>query len=411
MKSLLLARGLHPPWATGSVSYCRGVLSSLLSIQKNSVSVVSTIEEHRLGRIPKGIYPDWHQIEEFKKRTARYIEIRGGGVQQQKTKAIAIADSILKHEDFDLIHIVFDGLSPWQLPRQINQETLIVKHIYGPSATFSNSLVTSLLYNIGVRLRRQAVKISFPSSYSASSYWMENSNFTIVVPPAIDTSLFCKKSKGQNIDSLQEIFDKTKFKFGIENMVGKSKLILHMGFLLQERFPFEIMLRSYAKLLEDFEDYFFLIVGRQNEGRFGEPTMAEKIIALSKKLNIDRHVGVALHEVSDTEKLKLLATSDVIIYPFTKSRLNPPIIDPPLGILESMATECKVVTTPVLSIMNFLVHGFNGFILKDLSVGSVVKMLREALNSNSQIGTNARKTVTERFSLDRISRILEKIAL
>ena len=207
------------------------------------------------------------------------------------------------------------------------------------------------------------------------------------------------------------MLERATTKFGIENIQTESKVVLYLGFLVEQRLPYKEVLGAFLRIISEsrLKNAYLLIVGRQNEARYGERIMAENIISLARKRGLDRNLGLVLLELSDEEKLKIIAESEVMFYPFTTSRLNPPVVDPPLAILESMSSGKKVLSSAVLSAPEIINNGVNGFLLSQLDEESISRALSRAIDCQSDIGTNARDTILKKFSLASVSRVLDNI--
>ena len=90
---------------------------------------------------------------------------------------------------------------------------------------------------------------------------------------------------------------------------------------------------------------------------------------------------------------------------YQKSRIfyNTSIHSPvPTVLLEAMACGCAIVSTATCMIPEFIKHGQNGLISNDVNeLKSYLKMLMENENIAKKLGQNARKTIEEKFSLDK----------
>jgi glycosyltransferase involved in cell wall biosynthesis len=412
LKTLVIARGLHPPWATGGVSYSRGIIASLFQTKENEISIISTIENHRLARISSPRPTDWNPITNFKNQADNYIQLHGSDTGRIKEKVVYEAKALHSKEKFDFVHVIYQGLTPSNLrfQSQGTKKAIIIKYIYGPAWSLPNAITTNLFYNFHPLIRLSDTRISFPTHYSASTYWMASNHKTLVVPPAIDTSLFQIRSPSDP-RSTMNILEKSKTKFGIENIQTHSKIILYLGFLLEQRLPYRQVLKAFSRVISEpsMKDAYLLIIGRQNEDCYGEKKLAENIISFANATGISHNLGVALQELSDEEKTKIISESEVMFYPFTTSHLNPPVVDPPLAILESMASGKKVLCSPVLSTPQIIKDGSNGFLLPNLEEESISSALFTAIDGRSDIGTSARKTIIEMFSLEAVAEVLDSI--
>jgi glycosyltransferase involved in cell wall biosynthesis len=402
---LLIAKGLHPPWATGEVSYTKGLLGSLARISGNEISVVYTIDRHRIINARER---DWTADEYPEGSITDCIRLEDNSSKRLKEKVLQTVKTMVS-ENYDAVHLAYQGLTPFEINNSHVTDKLVVKHIYGPAPSYAAAVRMKLIYTAGFIIQRaRETKVSFPSVFSAGTYWMKSNEQTVIIPPAINTTQFSPQKKS-DLESLLLFLQKSQPRFGLENLPASSRLILYMGWLVPERFPYEIVLRAFKKYLEHSPHTYLLVVGRQSEQFYGEAQTAERIANLAKRIGIEKNIGVSLVELTQPEKLALINTSDLITYPFTTSRLNPSVVDPPLSILESMASGRPVLATAVLSIPDLIQDESNGFILDKLTVDSLADSLDRAMAPEASVSNKARETIVSRFSLETIANLLASL--
>jgi glycosyltransferase involved in cell wall biosynthesis len=408
LRTLLIAKGLHPPWATGEVSYAKGLLYSLASIPENDIDVIYTIDNHRIINAREN---NWLEGPFSLGRIRETMRLEDSSANGLKKKVLDSAKKSVSSEQFDVIHIAYQGLTPFEISKFIldSNMPLVVKHMPGPAPSYGAALKTKLVYTAGFFLqRKRKIKLSFPTIFSARTYWMGSSERTIIVPPAIDTTQFCPR-KAVTLGALKLDPKISNVNFGLENLSASSKLIVYMGWLVPERFPYETLLGGFKKFVERSPDAYLLIIGRQSEHSYGEGETAQNIIDLAKRIGIQDKIGLSLIELSQSEKQDLTSAADLFIYPFTTSRLNPPVVDPPLAILENMASGKAVLATGILSVPEIIQDGSNGFILSHITIKDVSDSFARALESNGLVGDKARDIVVSRFSLESVSNILMRL--
>ena len=82
----------------------------------------------------------------------------------------------------------------------------------------------------------------------------------------------------------------------------------------------------------------------------------------------------------------------------------------PLKLLEVMAMEKPVLGSTVGGIAEVINHEENGYLFEKGNMESFKKTLLEVLDmDNSQIGTNARKTIVDNYTWDKSAKILQKV--
>lgn len=116
----------------------------------------------------------------------------------------------------------------------------------------------------------------------------------------------------------------------------------------------------------------------------------------------------------DTEGLSVSAKdTDSLIKEYQRSSifLNTSLISPvPTVLLEAMSCGCAVVSTNNCMIPEFITHGENGLLGNTAEeLRSHIDLLRKDANLRNKLGENARKTIVEKFNLDRFTKEWDKI--
>ena len=404
MKTLVIAKGLHPPWATGEVSYARSVLASLLENEENDVTLVSTIDAHRQERIN---HTDMRNFGPTLKRTsAKYSSMTSKMFATNPMKAL---EEIGINNGFDSVHVIFPNLLPGKV-KGVVKDRNIIKYIYVPAPTFARGLATSAFYNLAC-MRNRRLKVAFTSKYSARTYHFRLMNNKLLVPPAIDVNVYRNHNEKKNSDSILEILNKARYKAGLENLQNCEYVVLYMGWLVHERFPYDIILPAFQHLLKVFNrKVCFLVIGRESESFYNEEGNANQIIRYAKDIGISDRLAVVLRELNELEKVSVLNFSDTIFLPFFNARFDPPIIDPPMILLEAMACEKPVVVSKVLSIPAIIETEVNGHLLESLDKLEISKKIRSSLEANG-VGKQARQSIINNFSIRNVSSLLQKMTV
>ncbi|WP_306547308.1 glycosyltransferase family 4 protein [Desulfobulbus sp.] len=109
--------------------------------------------------------------------------------------------------------------------------------------------------------------------------------------------------------------------------------------------------------------------------------------------------------VEADELQHLLAVVDIFVLPSYDEGL-------PMSLLEAMAAELVVVTTPVGGIPDLIEDGVNGFLVQPGDIDGLATRLITLLTSPEQrlaIAAKARETVTQRFSAEQVQSKLEEV--
>ncbi|AWB28579.1 hypothetical protein HARCEL1_01065 [Halococcoides cellulosivorans] len=172
----------------------------------------------------------------------------------------------------------------------------------------------------------------------------------------------------------------------------------YFGNVNEARFPFEVAAALDAFAADEGVELF--VVTKQIEDR-----------DVRDLDNLTVHTG----HLTDTEKRAAYAAADVWTFPFRELGVErTPVIDPPLTVLEAMATGRPVIASDTLSMADAVTDGENGFLVTPGVPDPIVERLR-ALRADpdacDRLGRAARRTIHEQYSpsavADRLVEIYE----
>lgn len=168
---------------------------------------------------------------------------------------------------------------------------------------------------------------------------------------------------------------------------------------------------SRLKGIEDFLDAAAIVAARNDNVRFaiiGEPSpiknieYLDELSALATRLGIrDKVIFTGLR--SDVPAL--LSAVDVSVMPSLNEALSNVL-------LESMAAGAAIVATDVGGTSEALVDGVNGLLVKPgepAAMAAAINRLLEDVPIARQLGAQAKRTVSDRFSLDRMVSATESL--
>jgi glycosyltransferase involved in cell wall biosynthesis len=92
-----------------------------------------------------------------------------------------------------------------------------------------------------------------------------------------------------------------------------------------------------------------------------------------------------------------------------RERLNPPVIDPPMVVLEAMALEKPVITSKIQSLPYIIKDGHNGFLLEKIDEEQLYIKMKQALEHNNIVGKEASRFIKEKYSIHNIIDVLRDV--
>ncbi|MBD0359161.1 MAG: glycosyltransferase [Nitrososphaeraceae archaeon] len=346
--ALIINFELHPPWSDGIKVFARGLFDSIVKTGDAQVTIDNL-------------------------------------------------DNGTKNYDYDHAHIVYPT-GPMTLMKAAKRlkRTTILKHIVTPAVGLRTAINTNIFYNtVGALYGTRLVKC-FSSEFVAHSYFMRDN---LVIPPPIDTEHFiwCPK----DWDKLFCILGESGTKRWLNN-IKKSDggLVLYSGPLSKDRFPYIDVLNAlkHAKCQ-------ILVVGRFWGGLNNEAiSYVNDIVSYARKIGIENKVSIVSRTLSEEEKIILINCADAIIQPFD-SKLKNIAVDPPIFLLESMACAKPVISSKSHSLNSVVRNGCNGYAVDWHDPEQFSEALSNCLSCR-QIGTNARDTILQNFSINAVAKKL-----
>lgn len=149
------------------------------------------------------------------------------------------------------------------------------------------------------------------------------------------------------------------------------------------------LLHAMADIMPQKKDVRLLVVGNGPDER--------SLKALAMALGIE---AKTVFVDADTDTPKYLGAIDVFVFPSVKEGLG-------IGLLEAMAAGRACVASRVGGIENVITDGFNGVLVEPADIPDLSLAISRLIydpQARADMGKNARETVLDRFSLDRMAK-------
>jgi glycosyltransferase involved in cell wall biosynthesis len=288
---------------------------------------------------------------------------------------IKLINSINKRKNIDLLHLFFANHPLFFLYGKILKKPVVVQHFGNPHF----NLLKSIRIPKGID--------AYTTTSSETGYFDELyiKNVHKIKPP-INTNTFKKLDKS-----------KARRYFGLSE---EDFIILYLGGLIEMKVPLEFLI-TINDLLKDRTK--LVIMGRNKSNH------AQKIWQLAKNNGMEKNMILRTESLNEEQKALIYNAADVLILPFSGAmglHKHVAVIDPPITILEAMSCSVPVIAPEMLSIPDIIKDGYNGFIIPpgDFKLlGERISELIENKNMRIRIGKNARETILNEFSYEKVA--------
>ena len=153
----------------------------------------------------------------------------------------------------------------------------------------------------------------------------------------------------------------------------------------------QYLIKAYSMLSSELQDEFGLVIG-------GFGPEKENLEALVSKLGIKNRV-IFLPWIPNSDFIKKIASCSVYAMPSFYEGL-------PVALLEAMALGKPVIASNIPGIHEVITHGRDGFLFKAGNVSQLkeyLELLLEDEELRKRIGKNARKTVEEKYTFEKVA--------
>ena len=278
----------------------------------------------------------------------------------------------LHHNQIKILHTHPGTLS--RLTGILARVPIIVSTLHGSWPT-SNMVTRAVQRWLANRTTMIVANSNYTKGFYAGLLDLDESRL-MTIYNGIDLSRF------EHIDELPRREQRAHF-----DLPSDAKVVTYVGRLHPDK-GVDVLISAARTVINAAADVHFLIVG-EGESR---SDLEQQACASGIGERI-RFVG-ALADVREA-----LAVTDVFVLPSSRREGFG------LSLVEAMAMKLPAVATNIGGISEIVIHGFNGLLSKPGDVKTLAQAITAFLNNQElaqQLARNARRTVQERFSLERM---------
>lgn len=367
--------GLHPPWSEGTRVLTRDQMQALVD---------HGVDVHGVSTIRRGETPATEFEMEYAResRLGDLVAARGGYRYNRDAVMLArLAWRVgrrLARAEPDVLHLGFASHSLFALVNDVVGDAAVV------AQTFGGVEHGRLLETLNTPTRIDA----YVSTTDADLVALESMGVPAANCHGIDPPIFLDRFGDVDRSAARDTF----------GLPDDAFVAGYFGNVNESRFPYSV-----AETLDAFAQSAGVecfVVTKQIEDR---------------DVRDLEHLTVHTGHLSAAEKRAAYAAADVWTFPFRDLGVEEaPAIDPPLTLLEAMATGRPVVVSDTLSMAEAVVDAENGYLVSPGDPEAVVDRL-QALRSDpaacERLGKAARRTIRDRYSpaaaADRLLEIYE----
>jgi glycosyltransferase involved in cell wall biosynthesis len=184
--------------------------------------------------------------------------------------------------------------------------------------------------------------------------------------------------------------------------LSKGYIIAFVGQIEPVRGVF-LLLHAFRKLTKIIDNVQLVL---SSPGQLYEEPYIVTFNKIVKKLQLEDRV-VLLGPQRHLEEIYNLA--DIVVFPYIKPYYY---MDPPLTLLEAMASGAVVVASAVGSANELVINGKNGILIKPKSVEALAEAIVDVIRNKDDyksLGVNARETIVSKFSMNTVGSIMRQI--
>lgn len=379
---IFYTRGLNPPYTEGHIKVVRTMIKSLLL--RNVRSIVFNYK-YRLDQTQDKVDLFAIQHEKIMPLLSRDAILSGKG---PITIWASLAESLL-----GLDFIIAEKLMTEKCGRKVTNLVNSFRYFRALTNMLLKSPMVFHFYMSGVvnsfftRIMTKHADAIISSSYNVASFLetlgIDRDKISVIYPP-VDTTVFKPVKK-----------ELAKLKVGFPQ---DTVVLLCLGSLRADRFPEDIVLDAMKKLIgEGVDARLFVFAQRNRENNVRAACISKKI----EDLELSRSVRLFNRNLGDLEKNLLYNASDILLFPAFKAKA----IEPPLTVLEAMATGLPAICSDSLSIKEFYGDSLSRFLvpierMDGFYLAEKISSLLEDRNAKQKFSEEARRKVLAEASVD-----------
>uniref|UniRef100_A0A7J3YTF0 Glycosyltransferase n=1 Tax=Ignisphaera aggregans TaxID=334771 RepID=A0A7J3YTF0_9CREN len=381
---IVITKGLHPPWNYGEAVAMRNIVLTLKLIRKGNVIIYSWVDKRRFkGRYLEGVH--YIDVDDSLNYTSLTLNSILNRILRTCNGTILLHLSGIKEYVAYVLVKLYKVFDPYVKARNILYD-------FGPIPVRWRKVPRSLHLTIDGGIGQ--ILTTSILTYNRYGKHIRMHYLPIPYVPPEELSEVVEVVKGDEDEICHTSRDVNHIYIG------------YIGHLYEDRFPFKLVLKALYKLVNymGFRDLVLKVVAPEMEYNLKVSKIIENY---ARKLNLEKNISIAVKDISEGHKLKLLKSLEIFLFTPIK---QPVTMDPPMSVIEAMALGVPVIATEYLSLKYFIKDGINGTIINSLNSVNVlsekIKMILKNDYLRKQIAENAQKYIFSKHYYKYVARIL-----
>ncbi len=385
MEVVIYSNRFHPPWNNAGSVITYSLFKSLAYLRKSNIiedfKVLSSINKYWIHRAKGSEILKWFNMLKHH-RNIKYIS------QRDLIGELLLFKQYRKYFNFNkksVLHLVSSNIAfiiPLIAENRSNN-LYVIRHIYTPPTSSINKLATRMLYSYILKDLNNVV-VAFTSKSLKASWNLHKSLKSTLIPPAIDTRIFNPYAKVSSSPKLTNYMDLKNY----------DLILLHLGSLEPHRFPIFKYLKAISYLKYKMHlNPLLIAIGR---GYIQDIKHHEYYSEYIKKFNCDilNNVFITIKDLDIEEKISLFSLSTLLLLLASNENtmLRIPASDPPLTLLEAIATGLPVITTYNLDYVEY--GNYESWFVKVDWTITPLELAKIIYNTNKRINDVASTKIT-----------------